>query len=149
MRRERIRLLRSLSIAGATILLGISWSFAVLHIRTASYPLLWAAAMPLLAFYYFSGEKRYGGWKHLPAAALSIYAVVLWQVTKSYGATGTIATVLGVVASTVAVWLGGRTALLDGSVPRGQITPVQQPSTPVRLGSGVARRRRLRTAGNR
>ncbi len=150
MHRERIRLYRSLSIVGATILLGISWSFAVLHIRTTSYPLLWTAAMPLLAFYYFAGDRRVGSWKHLPAAALSIYAVVLWQATRSYGAAGAITTVCGVVVSAVAVWLGERVSLLNRPAEStGTVASGRQPVSPIRLGSGVARRRRLRSAGSR
>lgn len=152
MNRERVHRVRTLSLLGATILLGISWSFAMVHIKTSLYPLFWAAAMPLLALYYFAGEKRLGSWKHLPAAAISIYAVMLWQVTRGYGSIGPIVTVLGVLGSLVAAWLGGRlssksradTAAAGGAVP----APVRT-ATPAALGSGVARRRRLRTAGLR
>ncbi|GEM_PF-2110501 len=138
--------LRSAALIGATMALGISWSFALLHIKTAVYPLLWAAAMPLLAFYYLSGPPR-TAWKHLPAAALSIYAVVLWRVSSGYGALGGIATALGIAGSLAAFWLAARL----GTRPTPQRTAAAPISfaPPARTGSGVARRRRLRTAGGR
>lgn len=146
--------LRSGAIVAATVLLGITWSFALFHIKTPVYPLLWAVAMPLLAFYYFSGSARLNGWKHLPAAALSIYAVVLWQVSRHYGIAGGLATALGVLASLAAVWLGGRASsnqrpVAAPSAMRGgssaPVAGVQRMS----LGSGVARRRRLRAGSAR
>lgn len=145
------RTARSTSIAAATIILGISWSFALFHIRTTAYPLLWSAAMPLLAFYYFSGEQRTGIWKHLPAAALSIYAVVLWQVSRGYGTAGTVATAMGVLASVAAVWFGGRATRAAAVTPvrSRSSSAVRYPPAAASLGSGVARRRRLRSAGVR
>jgi len=110
MRSASTQRLRGLAIISATVLFGISWTFAMLRVRTDTYPLLWALAMPPLAFYYFSGPQRLTGWKHLPAAALSIYAVVLWQVAHKYGAAGIAATVAGVVLSILAAGLGARVA---------------------------------------
>lgn len=95
--------LRSAALVGATIALGISWSFSLLHVRTQLYPLLWAAAMPLLALYYVSGAPR-TSWRHLPAAALSVYAVVLWRISSGYGLLGGIAVALGVASSLVVFW---------------------------------------------
>ncbi len=146
---QQIRTVRSVALVAATVLLGISLTFAFARIHTTAYPLLWAAAMPLLGFYYFSGSSRWMTWKHLPAAAMALYAVVLWQVAKGYGSTGMAATAGGVLASVAAAWLGGRfsrpgTAAAAGS---GQAPPVRR-DAPVALGSGVARRRRLRVAGS-
>jgi len=140
MRRDRHQQLRSMSLVVATVLLGISWSFALFHVKTSVYPLLWALAMPPLAFWYFSAEKQFGTWKHLPAAALSVYAVVLWQVTRSYGLPGMLSTLVGVLAATIAVWLAGRVA-------GARSTPAS--TVPVAPGSGVARRRHHRSAGLR
>jgi hypothetical protein len=81
---------------------------ALVHVRTALYPALWALAMPPLAFYYFSGSMRVGTWKHLPAAALALYAVVLWQVAHGFGLVGAAAAVCGIVAATGAMVLGSR-----------------------------------------
>jgi len=133
------------AITVATVLLGISWSFALFQIRTSFYPVIWAAAMPFLAFYYASGSWRAGSWRYLPAATLSIYAVVLWQVSHSYGLSGSASAVLGVCAAAVAFWLGGRLA-----PRRGQQALTHTPAVaPAALGSGVARRRRLRTQAMR
>lgn len=117
--------------------------------QSSVYPLFWAAAMPLLALYYLAGEKRIGTWRHLPAAALSIYAVMLWQVTKGYGSIGPIVTVLGVLGSLVAAWLGGRLSSSNKATVASVAPAPTKQATPVALGSGVARRRRLRTAGLR
>jgi len=146
--------LRSGAIVAATVLLGITWSFALFHIKTPVYPLLWAVAMPLLAFYYFSGSARLTGWKHLPGAALSIYAVVLWQVSRHYGVAGVLATAIGVLASLAAVWLGGRArrdqapATSPSATPGSVLAPRDRTAS-VSLGSGVARRRRLRAGSAR
>ncbi len=94
----------------ATVLLGISWSFAIFHIRTAVYPLLWAAALPFLAFAYVAGDWRVGTWKHLPAAAVTLYAVVLWRVSQPYGRLGMLSAVAGIAAAGAALWLGSRLA---------------------------------------
>ena len=147
---RRILALRTGSLTVATVLLGISWSFALFHVRTETYPLLWAGAMPLLAFYYFSGDRRFGTWKHLPATALSIYAVVLWQVTRGYGATGVAATGFGVIASMTAVWFGGRVLAMAAVRAAVGKTVTDRPAVArTGLGSGVARRRRLRSAATR
>jgi len=149
MRPERLQRLRSAAFIAAIVILGISWSFALVHISTGAYPLLWAAAMPFLAFYYVSGPQRTGLWKHLPAGALTIYAVVLWRVTRGYGAAGALCTAGAILASLAAVWLGGR--LSSAARPR-SATPAAAPRAPVAaaaLGSGVARRRRLRTGAAR
>jgi hypothetical protein len=99
--------LRSAALVGATIVLGISWSFSLLHVRTQVYPLLWATAMPLLAFYYVNRSPR-GTWKHLPAAALSVYALVLWRISGGYGLFGGISLGLGVATSLAVFWLSAR-----------------------------------------
>jgi hypothetical protein len=141
MPRYSLKSLRSLAIVTTTVLVGIAWSFSLFHVRTRAYPLIGALAMPALAFYYFTGTKRTGVLKHVPAGAVSIYAVVLWMVSRGYGLFGTTVTVFAVIASFVAVWAGGRlTRPVTVAEPfRAAATP------PVRLGSGVARRRHLRT----
>jgi hypothetical protein len=85
--------LRSTALVGATITLGISWS--------------WAAAMPLLATYYATRASR-AAWKHLPAAALSLYALVLWRISGSYGLLGGVSLGLGIASSLAVLWLGAR-----------------------------------------
>lgn len=137
-----VQRVRSLALVVATITLGISWSFALFHIRTSAYPVLWAVAMPPLAFYYFSGPTRFGTWKHLPAAALAIYAVVLWQVSHSFGLFGAVTAVCGVVAATAAMVIGSRMS------PRRAPAPVPLP-TMVPTHERRSRRARMRAQGVR
>jgi hypothetical protein len=137
---ETLAKLRGAALVGATVSLGISWSFALAHIKTPVYPLLWAAAMPLLAFYYISGAPR-AAWKHLPAAALSIYALVLWRISGGYGVLGGIATALGVVISLGAFWLATR---LGATAARSRAA-----AQPGHTASGAPRRRRARAAAGR
>lgn len=142
MRREPIQGIRSAALIVATVMLGISWSFALFHIHTAAYPLLWAIAMPPLAFYYCSGGFRVGTWKHLPAATLAIYAVVLWQVSHKFGLFGAITAIVGILAATGSMWLGSRLS------PRRAATlaaPTVAPQRP----APRSRRARLRAQGIR
>ena len=138
---ERLHRTRSLALVVAVVLLGISWSFALFRIHTVAYPLLWALAMPPLAFYYFSGSVRLGSWKHTPAAALAIYAVVLWQVSHGFGALGAVSALAGIAAATGAMWLGSRLSPLR--------QPVTQRPAPGRTSGSRGRRRnaRLRAQG--
>ncbi|MHB8577033.1 MAG: hypothetical protein ACYDCQ_17105 [Dehalococcoidia bacterium] len=124
MHREQIQQLRGLTLIVAVITLGISWSFALFHIHTAVYPLLWAIAMPPLAFYYCSGGFRIGTWKHLPAATLAIYAVVLWQISHKFGVFGAVSAAVGIIAATGAMWLGSR---LPSRRPEAAAAPVPAP----------------------
>jgi hypothetical protein len=89
-------------------LLGISWSFSMLHVHTQAYPLLWAAAMPALAVYYGlrRGTGRYTG--HLTAGALSIYALVLFNVAAHYGRLGITSAIAGVLVSLAVLSTIGR-----------------------------------------
>ncbi|HLZ68750.1 MAG TPA: hypothetical protein VKV26_02460 [Dehalococcoidia bacterium] len=137
--------LRGGALIGATVALGISWSFALVHIKTGALPLLWAAAMPLLAFYYLSGPPR-AAWKHLPAAALSIYALVLWRVSSGYGAIGGVATALGVASSLAVFWLAAR---LHTGTAAGSAAPIVVPLATSSRRGNAAKRRRLRAAGGR
>jgi len=139
MRGEQIQKLRTGALVAAVVLFGISWSFTLLRFRTSTYPLLWALSMPPLAFYYFSRPKRLASWKHLPAAAISIFAVVLWQVTRSYGLMGSVSTVAGVLLSGAGAWLGSRL-----SRPAASVVIAPEPVRPVR-----SKRARQRTAGAR
>jgi hypothetical protein len=139
MREDRIRKLRSAALVTATLLFGISWSFTLVHIKTGIYPLLWALAMPPLAFYYFAGTRRSGAWKHLPAAALSVYALILWQVSHSYGTSGVLATIGGVLLSGAAGFLGTR---ISRSAPPAVVAPAVR-------NAGVSKRARRRALAQR
>jgi hypothetical protein len=144
----RLRRLRGLSLTVAIVAFGISWSLSLAHLRSGLQPLLWALALPALALYYCAGPRRQGALRYVPAGALAIYAVVLWQATRGYGAAGTLWTVTGVAVGVVAMWYGGylsaRATAAAQPAPRLATSVAPRP-----LGSGVARRRRLRSAGVR
>lgn len=144
----RLRRLRGLALTVAIVAFGISWSLSLAHLRSSLQPLLWAVALPPLALYYCAGARRQGVLRYVPAGALAIYAVVLWQATRGYGAVGTLCAVAGVAAGVAAMWFGGylsgRAAAALDSAPRPVAAVAPRP-----LGSGVARRRRLRSAGVR
>jgi hypothetical protein len=145
MPRTRVSRLRSAALAGATVLLGISWSFTLVHVRTTAYPFLWSAAMPLLAFYYAADTPRPGLWKHLPAAAISLYALVLWHAVHGDGVRGVVIMAVAIPSSLLAVWLGGR-CRAAATVPAG--VEGQAPS-PARSRRARARRLRTRPGGVR
>lgn len=112
---------RSAAIIGAAMLLAISWSFALIRLKTGFYPALWAAALPLLAFYYCSGPRPFGAsWKHLPAAMIAVYILVLWHVAEPYQALGVPCTVAGGLGAAGAAFAGGRlrAAELAAEAPR-------------------------------
>jgi hypothetical protein len=97
---------RSAMLIGATVLLGISWSFALARIRTAAEPYLWAAALPLLLFYLTSGPRPFGIARWAPAGMAAVYVLVLWQVTRPEGTTGALLTLAAAATGAVALWLG-------------------------------------------
>jgi len=97
---------RSATLIGATILMGISWSFALARIRTAAEPYLWAAALPLLLFYLTSGRRPFGIARWVPAGMAALYVLVLWRVTRAEGATGALLTLAAAATGAVALWLG-------------------------------------------
>ena len=141
--------LRLAALMGATLLLGASWLLSVMHIRGGLYPLLWAAPMPLLAFYYASTKPRPGLWKHLPAGAVSIYAVVLLQVVRGqhYGALGIGAVVLGVVTALPAFWLAVRVRPRDGGSGAGTARRSRRGVTAANPGTGARRSSTGRPSG--
>ena len=144
----RLRRLRGLSLTVAIVAFGISWSLSLTHLRSGLQPLLWALALPPLALYYCAGARRQGALRYVPAGALAIYAVVLWQATRGYGVAGTLCAVCGVAGGVAAMWYGGRLSARAAATA----APVLQPAAvvaPRSFGSGVARRWRLRSAGVR
>jgi hypothetical protein len=110
MRPVTLQRIHSAALIVATVLLGISWSFALVHVQTHAYPLLWAAAMPALALYYATGGPRTGLARHVPAGAVTVYALILWQVSGSAGSAGRLATILAVLASMATLAFGTRLA---------------------------------------
>jgi hypothetical protein len=100
--------LRSAALIGAIVLMGISWSFALVRIKTDAYPYLWSAALPLLAFYFSSGPSKLPISRRVPAGMVAIYTLVLWRVTQSQGLSGALLTVLAGVAGAGVLWLGAR-----------------------------------------
>lgn len=106
---------RTAALIGATIMLAISWSFALIRLQTGAYPALWAAALPLLAFYYCSGPRPFGAsWRRLPAAMIAVYTLVLWHVAQPYGVRGAVYTIAAAVTAAVAAFVAAhlRTAHL-------------------------------------
>ena len=99
---------RSAALIAATVLMGISWSFALARIKTGVYPYLWATALPLLAFYFSSGTRSFHIARYVPAGMVALYTLVLWRITAPLGVTGVLVTALAGAAAAGALWLGAR-----------------------------------------
>jgi hypothetical protein len=97
---------RSAALIAATVLMGISWSFALVRIKTGAYPFLWAAALPLLAFYFSSGPRPFQISRYVPAGMVALYTLVLWHITASLGMVGALVTVAAAAGAAGALWLG-------------------------------------------
>lgn len=97
---------RSATLIGATILMGIGWSFALARTGRGAEPYLWAAALPLLLFYFASGRRPFGIARWVPAGMAALYVLALWHATRQGGATGAVLTLLAAVAGAGALWLG-------------------------------------------
>ena len=109
---------RSAALIAATVLMGISWSFALVRIKTGVYPYLWAAALPLLAFYFSSGPRSLQLSRYVPAGMVALYTLVLWHITGSLGVTGAVGTVLAGAAAAGALWLGAALTRPTPAIPR-------------------------------
>jgi hypothetical protein len=73
---------------------------------------------------------------------------VLWKVTHGYGAAGALCTAGAILASLAAAWFGGRLATAAQPKRAAPAAP-RAPIANTAPGSGVARRRRLRTGAAR
>lgn len=133
--------LRSAALIGATVLMGISWSFALVRIKTGAYPYLWATALPLLAFYFSSGPSKLPISRRIPAGMVALYTLILWHVTQSRGLTGALLTVSAGAAGAAALWFG---AHLQASA-----TPQQPEPTPAAARRAAKRARSARAAAGR